>query len=238
MLVDALVKGAYENWNQVVEYDGKVLNDLSMSKKGTQALIAPAADQNLITNHYYPPTESRQQYLPSEPIPQEQNKMNNQIIHQLIEFPFTRSGTVEGISMSSQQAHLSGNIDYGSAGISGVGGSFISGDWSAAREGQGFGDFFSEDIRLRSSEMLESDDMQKLLKNFGMGSTFGHADDTSYCYNIPYEQHQVNNTCEQERGRSSGKAVVGWLKLKAALRWGIFVRRKAAERRAHLIELD
>lgn len=86
--------------------------------------------------------------------------------------------------------------------------------------------------------MLESDDMQKLLKNFGMGSAFGHSDATSYCYNIPYEQHQVNNACEQERGRSSGKAVVGWLKLKAALRWGIFVRRKAAERRAHLIELD
>lgn len=239
MLVDALVKGAYENWNQVVEYDGKVLNDLSISKKGTQALIAPAADQNLITNHYYPTTQNRQQYIPSESIPQHQNKINNQIIHQLIEFPFTRSDSVEGVSMSTQQAHLSGNIDYGSAGVSAVGGSFISGDWSAARDGQqGFGDFFSEDIRLRSSEMLESDDMQKLLKNFGMGSAFGHSDATSYCYNIPYEQHQVNNACEQERGRSSGKAVVGWLKLKAALRWGIFVRRKAAERRAHLIELD
>ncbi|CAI0542497.1 unnamed protein product [Linum tenue] len=42
----------------------------------------------------------------------------------------------------------------------------------------------------------------------------------------------------QDRGRSSGKAVVGWLKLKAALRWGIFVRKRAAERRAQLIELD
>uniref|UniRef100_F6I7S3 Uncharacterized protein n=1 Tax=Vitis vinifera TaxID=29760 RepID=F6I7S3_VITVI len=43
---------------------------------------------------------------------------------------------------------------------------------------------------------------------------------------------------DEDRSRSSGKAVVGWLKLKAALRWGIFVRKKAAERRAQLVELD
>ncbi|KAK8947388.1 hypothetical protein KSP39_PZI006994 [Platanthera zijinensis] len=40
------------------------------------------------------------------------------------------------------------------------------------------------------------------------------------------------------RSRStSGKAVVGWLKIKAAMRWGIFIRKKAAERRAQIIEL-
>jgi hypothetical protein len=38
--------------------------------------------------------------------------------------------------------------------------------------------------------------------------------------------------------KCSGKAVVGWLKLKAALRWGIFIRKKAAERRAQLTELN
>ncbi|KAL0305814.1 UNVERIFIED_CONTAM: Calmodulin-binding protein 60 B [Sesamum radiatum] len=41
-----------------------------------------------------------------------------------------------------------------------------------------------------------------------------------------------------DRTRPSGKAVVGWLKLKAALRWGIFIRKKAAERRAQIVELD
>jgi hypothetical protein len=43
---------------------------------------------------------------------------------------------------------------------------------------------------------------------------------------------------EDDRTRPSGKAVVGWLKIKAAMRWGIFVRKKAAERRAQLVELD
>ncbi|KAK8953057.1 hypothetical protein KSP40_PGU014329 [Platanthera guangdongensis] len=37
---------------------------------------------------------------------------------------------------------------------------------------------------------------------------------------------------------SSGKAVVWWLKIKAAMRWGIFIRKKAAERRAQIIELE
>jgi hypothetical protein len=41
-----------------------------------------------------------------------------------------------------------------------------------------------------------------------------------------------------EPSRPSGKAVVGWLKIKAAMRWGIFVRKKAAERRAQLVELE
>lgn len=40
-----------------------------------------------------------------------------------------------------------------------------------------------------------------------------------------------------DRSRS-GKAVVGWLKIKAAMRWGFFVRKKAAERRAQIVQLD
>ena len=31
---------------------------------------------------------------------------------------------------------------------------------------------------------------------------------------------------------------VGWLKLRAALRWGIFIRKRAAERRAQIVQLD
>lgn len=232
--MDSLVKGAYENWNQVLEYDGKVLNALSINKRGTKALDTSPADQNNISDHYYPTTQ-RQQYVSSEVIPQSQ-KIQNTTVPQLIEFPFVRSDPMGGVTLDTQQGPVLGNIDFGSAGVSAVSSPYISGDWSGARDGQGFGDFFSEDIRLRSSEMLEGDDMQRLLKSFGMGSAFGHSDDTSYCY-TPYE-HQVNHTYEHERGRSSGKAVVGWLKLKAALRWGIFVRKKAAERRAQIVELD
>ncbi|KAI9117161.1 hypothetical protein K1719_011327 [Acacia pycnantha] len=34
-----------------------------------------------------------------------------------------------------------------------------------------------------------------------------------------------------------GRAVVGWLKIKEAMRWGFFIRKKAAESRAQLVEL-
>lgn len=108
---------------------------------------------------------------------------------------------------------------------------------------RGFEDFFpEEEIRVRSHEMLENEDMQHLLRIFSMGGQAhtpfnapedGHPYSSAYmpttpmCYNF-----------DNERNRSSGKAVVGWLKLKAALRWGIFIRKKAAERRAQLVELD
>lgn len=51
--VDALVKGAYENWNQVTEYDGKVLNALSINKEETKALTVSTADQTIISDHYF-----------------------------------------------------------------------------------------------------------------------------------------------------------------------------------------
>ncbi|CAN4087123.1 unnamed protein product [Withania somnifera] len=65
--------------------------------------------------------------------------------------------------------------------------------------------------------MLENDDMQHLLNIFDMGG-----------------QHHASS----KNWIRSGKAVVGWLKLKAALRWGIFIRKKAAEKRAQIVELD
>ncbi|GJZ06153.1 calmodulin-binding protein 60 E-like protein [Tanacetum coccineum] len=154
--VDSLVKRAYENWNRVIEYDGKVLSALT---------------------------------FPSPPA------------HNTIEYPFINSDPNVSVSTSS-------HTDYGSNEPSFDG----SADWSDP-QGNGFGDSFSEEVRLRSSEMLETDDMQKLLRSF------------------------VGPVYAQGPGRSSGKTVVGWLKLKAALRWGI-LRKKAAERRAQLVELD
>uniref|UniRef100_M4D437 Calmodulin-binding protein n=1 Tax=Brassica campestris TaxID=3711 RepID=M4D437_BRACM len=98
-------------------------------------------------------------------------------------------------------------------------------------------DVFTEEIRVRSSEMLESDDMQKLLKTFGIAGGFTHIDESCYGFNDRYEA-QVDKGYGRERGRGSGKAVVGWLKLKAALRWGIFIRKKAAQRRPQIVEID
>ncbi|KAH0901143.1 hypothetical protein HID58_040646 [Brassica napus] len=111
-------------------------------------------------------------------------------------------------------------------------GSSVSGSCNEDRE-----DVFTEEIRVRSSEMLETDDMQKLLRTFGIAGGFTHIAESCYGFDDRYEA-QVDKGYRRERGRGSGKAVVGWLKLKAALRWGIFIRKKAAQRRPQIVEID
>ncbi|KAF3452981.1 hypothetical protein FNV43_RR03414 [Rhamnella rubrinervis] len=240
--VDSLVKRAYENWHQVVEYDGKVLNSLTNTRKGMMASAVAVADQNYATDRHCEATQNGQRYITSESGQQLQN--DHQPTPQLIEFPFGRSDQTNMLTLNNPQTTLSGSMDYMSAaGSPAVGCSYFPGDWSRPRSGQGLEDLVAEEIRLRSSEMLESDDMQRLLKTFnmgvgvGMGSSLGSSDEPCYTYSVQYEP-QMGQSFEQEPGRSSGKAVVGWLKLRAALRWGIFVRRRAAERRAQLTELD
>lgn len=218
--VDSLVKRAYENWNHVVEYDGKVLHSIYNNPKGT-ATSTSAADHNDIIDHHFSTTQNRQLYMSSEPSSQYQTGNNHPMVPQLIEYPFFRPDPLAGMALTTPQ-------------------SYTPVEWfSRPRNGQGLeDDFFSEDIRMRSSEMLESDDMQRLLKTFSTGAG-GHSNEAFYSQNtVPYEP-QVNQMYGHEHGRSSGKAaVVGWLKLKAALRWGIFIRKRAAERRAQLVELD
>lgn len=113
-------------------------------------------------------------------------------------------------------------------------------DWSRPRDTRvQVDDFFSvEDIRSRSMEMLENEDMQQLLRMFSMnGGGVGLAED-GYSY-PPFTPAQTYPSYSEEKTRSSGKAIVGWLKLKAALRWGIFIRKIAAEKkRARIEELD
>lgn len=111
-------------------------------------------------------------------------------------------------------------------------------DWSHNRD-KGVDEFLSEEeIRMRSNEILENDDMQHLLRLFSMG---GHAS-----VNVPEDGYGFPSFMpspspsfgyDEDRTRP-GKAVVGWLKIKAAMRWGFFVRKKAAERRAQLVELE
>lgn len=114
-------------------------------------------------------------------------------------------------------------------------------DWSNQRDGRGgMDDFFSEEeIRLRSHELLENDDMQNLLRVFTMGGgASASLPEDVYPFTSFIPSPCPNFNFDEERSRSSGKAVVGWLKIKAAMRWGIFVRKKAAERRAaQLVEL-
>ncbi|KAE9461801.1 hypothetical protein C3L33_06292, partial [Rhododendron williamsianum] len=115
---------------------------------------------------------------------------------------------------------------------------FQTGGTSNFSSYRGLEDFFpEEEIRMRSHEMLENEDMQHLLRIFNMGGHGqGHASvntsNNGYSYpSAAFMPNQSSNyVFDDDRTRSSGKAVVGWLKLKAALRWGIFIRKKAAER--------
>lgn len=111
--------------------------------------------------------------------------------------------------------------------------------------------FLTEDeIRMRSHEILENEDMQHLLRLFSIGG--GHSanivEEDGFVfppYNMPSSSHsplqQQPLQFDDDKDRTRpGKAVVGWLKIKAAMRWGFFIRKKAAQRRrqAHIVELD
>ncbi|KAG2286345.1 hypothetical protein Bca52824_045949 [Brassica carinata] len=223
---DILVKIAYENWHKAVEYDGKLLNCLPVAEKEIKGLPEP----KMVTA----PTAQNHQQLHNQNNRQtvqcHQNAITYSPLPQPVEYPqFVQQ------HCSQLLPSLPSNVqDYNNGE-----------DWCRPRAGQGLEDIFSEEIRLRSSEMLETDDMQRLLKTFGigmntMGTTqggFGQTDESCYGYNMPY-QAQIDNTYRRERNRGSGKAVVGWLKLKAALRWGIFIRKKAAERRPQIVEIE
>ena len=101
-----------------------------------------------------------------------------------------------------------------------------------------------EELRRQSLELLDNEDMntqiQQLLRMFnGQGGDVpfspypGMGVDEGFSYSIPDDV-----TIEALKPRENHKAYVGWLKLKAALRWGIFIRKRAAERRAQLEEVE
>lgn len=131
-------------------------------------------------------------------------------------------------------------FEFQSIGSSGLPSNLISYDDQSAgyNNNRGADELFSEEeIRMRSHEMLENDDMQQLLRLFSTGAASANASNDGYPYSSYIQPPSTNFNFEEDR-RSSGKFVVEWLKLKAALRWGIFIRKKAAERRAQLVELE
>lgn len=107
-------------------------------------------------------------------------------------------------------------------------------DWSSSHL------FSEEEIRMKSHEMLENDDMQHLLRAFTMGGAPVNSLDDDYGYTCPPYRPSLTQGFDLGEGqrRPPGKPVVGWLKIKAAMRWGIFVRKKAAERRAQIVDLE
>ncbi|XP_062219350.1 calmodulin-binding protein 60 B-like isoform X2 [Phragmites australis] len=114
-------------------------------------------------------------------------------------------------------------------------------EWPQPQENRGgVDDYLMEEIRMRSHEILENDEMQQMLRILNMGGPGPATNLTEEGFNFPSYMTAPSPTSnfEDDRSRAPGKAVVGWLKIKAAMRWGIFVRKKAAERRAQLVELD
>lgn len=226
MSVDSLVKKAYDNWDQVIEYDGEVLNSLTNSKRGSKSVAAHTMHQNNFQEHQYASAKGRASYVSSE-----QNQ------HLQITNNYSSSSDYQMVGTS--QIALPGTMNYNMSGDNNpeIGGNYYHGDWSRQRNGQGLEDIVAEELRLRSSQMLEGDDMQRLLKTINEGANFGHSNESCYTYRLQYEP-QMYHSFGEDNVKCSGKAVVGWLKLKAALRWGIFIRKKAAERRAQLTELN
>ncbi|XP_061990054.1 calmodulin-binding protein 60 B [Rosa rugosa] len=272
LYVDTLVKKAYENWDQVVEYDGKSLLNTKQNKRSTAA-----RNEFQMGSISYSSSSDQHPQLPclTNPVPSEQTLLSDsalpiggyndnlstrymtqqQIVNSNSRAQFEgTSFALDGQLINSSHQPQSITNDANAVGLAlGPPQSSTSGfqainssvqpstlnpldDWGTSRE-KGVDDFFSEeDIRIRSHEMLENEDMQHLLRIFSMG---GHASidmpDDGYAY--PYMPSPMPNF-DEDRTRP-GKAVVGWLKIKAAMRWGFFVRKKAAERRrAQLVELD
>ncbi|XP_066329564.1 calmodulin-binding protein 60 B-like [Miscanthus floridulus] len=253
LFADALVKKAYDNWMYVIEYDGKGLLNPKPKKKAASTGQAETHAPAVGATPY-------QQHLSSTSMPGPSPSGGTDSIGYGVDQSATHPSQLQSSSANVQPPYddtfsfLPPNMLTGSANDAmglelGQLQQVISqgqaiqpanvgyGDWPRNRDSQ-YADDFTEDIRVKSHQMLESEDMQQLLRVFSMGGASGSLPDDTFNFQ-PYMPSPLPNLgFETERSHSSGKAVVGWLKIKAAMRWGIFVRKKAAERRAQLVDLE
>ncbi|TKW04566.1 hypothetical protein SEVIR_7G118600v4 [Setaria viridis] len=282
VFADTLVKQAYDDWINVVEYDGKALLRFKQKKKSvtTRSETAKASAS-------YPASNSlvHSQKQLASPVNAEQSSLSNisedgtrvvsignqgargyaanpqdmaptsSITMQYDMSSLAPEGQFSGSSiqpqalrssntlalrpMQQQQQPLLQNFEFSGLGGQSTQPSSLNpfDDWSRLQENRGsVDDYLMEEIRARSHEILENDEMQQMLRILSMG---GAPTGLNNVDSFPsYPSPAPAFSFEDDRSRSSGKAVVGWLKIKAAMRWGIFVRRKAAERRAQLVELE
>ncbi|CAI9772857.1 unnamed protein product [Fraxinus pennsylvanica] len=251
--VDTLVKKAYDNWMHVIEYDGKSLLGFDQNKGSVDSQIDPKDQPSSFA-------QLRRQSIPAEHPSMDLNsglsiggyddntgsryqmQSQNMNFNAAIQLDNTSFHPHDQPINTALAAHPSGseNVLALSPSKSTVQ-NFHVGNTSNLNSYRGFEDFCPEDeIRKRSHEILENEDMQHMLRVFSMGG-HGHAPFDGNEFNYAYKYNaDVPSNCRirEDSTRSSGKAVIGWLKLKAALRWCIFVRKKAAERRAQITELD
>ncbi|RZR77358.1 hypothetical protein BHM03_00002399 [Ensete ventricosum] len=220
VFADVLVKKAYDNWMHVIEYDGSTITAVYSGNEGVTYSSSPnvASDTNMQFESSCFTTQ-------------------NEAIRSAQQSLITRNDSTSLALAPTQQTSIGFQPSSHSMEHSGLN---IYDDWSGQQDSRCMDDFFSEEeIRLRSHEMLENEDMQHLLRTFTMGGASVSLPEDGYGF-PPYMPAPCPDfNLDDERNRSSGKAVVGWLKIKAAMRWGIFVRKKAAERRAaQLVELE
>uniref|UniRef100_A0A5B6Z3I7 Calmodulin-binding protein 60 B n=1 Tax=Davidia involucrata TaxID=16924 RepID=A0A5B6Z3I7_DAVIN len=271
--VDTLVKKAYDNWNQVVEYDGKSLLNFKQTKRASvsqnELPLGLIDYPNALDNQLHAPrlavsVPSEQSSMDSSLLiggssyndnlatryPTQSQLMNSNSRAQFDSNPFAPHDQQIGNSQQIQSTRYDNRVGLAlgppqsSASFQTISSSVQQSslnpfdDWSHNRD-KGVEDFLSEEeIRIKSHEILENEDMQHMLRLFSMG---GHAS-----VNVPedgfpfpsYMQSPSPNFSYDEDRTRPGKAVVGWLKIKAAMRWGFFIRKKAAERRAQIVELE
>ncbi|XP_068647185.1 calmodulin-binding protein 60 F-like [Aristolochia californica] len=235
--LDSLLARAYKDWNQVIEYDGNTLFKSINGRNQQHSCFEPTAVHESATDLLImPPTQAHDLISKLANWCQDTTQSSSHR-HQLIGSPFSHSDHTVGLALSSSQTTTIRHIDFRSHGPS----MFVSSDRFRPREGWGFEHSFpGEEIHSRSIGMLANEDMQQLRRNFGVGVGFGslkQSDETCYPHAMTYRPRSEYHF-ESVQARNSGKAVVVWFKLKAALKWGIFMRKRAAERRAQLVELE
>ncbi|CAI9098541.1 OLC1v1035208C1 [Oldenlandia corymbosa var. corymbosa] len=268
--VDGLVKKAYENWSQVIEYDGKTLLNFKQNKKPNgprnELPVGPIDYPNALENQLG--ASRLPMSVQSEPSSLDSNMFAGSGYNDSMGTRYASQSQILGSDNRSQfgsssfgvsdqvnNSHQIQQVRYDDRAALALtppqsssfqaGGSSVQqpnlnlfDDWSQTRD-KGVEDFLSEEeIRMRSHEMLENEDMQQLLRLFSMGGNAGvNMPDDAYGFPNYMPSPSQNFSYDEDRTRP-GKAVVGWLKIKAAMRWGFFIRKKAAERRAQIVELD
>ncbi|KAK4757612.1 hypothetical protein SAY87_018913 [Trapa incisa] len=263
--VDTLVKKAYENWDQVIEYDGKMLMNFKQVRRSARndPQIGAIDYTNTIDNQILPqlPIPFSSELAPADsglPLGGYNEDMNMrystqaQLVSsnpqsQMASISYAPQDKLMNAPNSLQSSRMESNMGLAlrpsqSLGFHDIGSSIHPAsnlnpfdNWSGNRDRTEM-EFLTEDeIRMRSHEMLENEDMQQLLRLFSMGgqASISIPEDGFVFPNYAPSPQQF----DEERPRP-GKAVVGWLKIKAAMRWGFFIRKKAAERRAQIVELE
>ncbi|CAH9147972.1 unnamed protein product [Cuscuta epithymum] len=266
VFVDSLVKKAYENWNQVVEYDGKTLLSFKNKKVRHELPISTADYSNSLNNQRLQqprlPSPGQNEHSVLDPVVLIAGSSYSNDNMGAARYPHNQSHIMTSTSRMPQyedppyvhdhhlinNSHQIQNIHHydSNVGLALAPPQSSSCFPTSAHQTNlnSFEEYMSEEeIRMRSHEMLENEDMQHLLRLFSLGSS-GHAsvNITEDGYGgggfTPFMSAPSPNFGYDEDRPRPGKAVVGWLKIKAAMRWGFFIRKKAAERRAQLVELD